>query len=262
MTSSPSSSSSPSSPPSSSSPFDRRTLLRGTLAAGAGVVLGPILLSRSAYAYTWSRTLQQGSTGADVTELQIRVAGWATGSAGHTRVAIDGDFGPGTATAVRLFQSAYGLSSDGVVGPATQAQLNALQQSDGSTAHFDFSEFTDRVSGTFDGGKVTAAAAKENVRRAMYKLEALRKKLGNVPITVNSGFRSISHNAAVGGASDSMHLYGTAADLDVPGVANKTVYQKAETCGFSGLETYTEDHQHVDSRADLGRAWWWENGTV
>jgi peptidoglycan hydrolase-like protein with peptidoglycan-binding domain len=247
---------------SSSSPFPRRTLLRATLAAGAGAALGPFLLAGSASAYTWSRTLSQGMTGADVTELQIRVAGWATSSAGQTRVSIDGDFGPGTATAVRLFQSAYGLSADAQVGPATQAQLNALQSSDGSTAHFDFSEFTDRVSGTFDGGKVSAAAAKENARRAMYKLEALRKKLGNVPITVNSGFRSIAHNASVGGASDSMHLYGTAADLDVPGVANKTVYQKAETCGFSGLETYTEDHQHVDSRADLGRAWWWQDGTV
>ena len=118
------------------------------------------------------------------------------------------------------------------------------------------------MSGTFNGGKVSAATAKENARRCMYKLEAVRKKLGNKPITVNSGFRSIAHNADIGGASDSMHLYGTAADLNVPGVPNKTVYQKAETSGFSGLETYNTDHQHVDSRADLGRAWWWENGTV
>jgi uncharacterized protein YcbK (DUF882 family) len=96
----------------------------------------------------------------------------------------------------------------------------------------------------------------------MYKLEALRVKLGNRAITVNSGFRSIAHNADIGGATDSMHLYGLAADLNVPGVSNRTVYQKAETSGFSGLETFTADHQHVDSRADIGRAWWWQDGTI
>jgi zinc D-Ala-D-Ala carboxypeptidase len=242
--------------------LNRRRLLIGTLAVGAGAVAGPLLLSGSASAYTWSRTLKEGLSGADVTELQIRIAGYPTSSAGHTRLAVDGDFGPATTAAVKRFQSAYGVGADGVVASGTQSKLNALESSDGSTLHFNFSEFTDRISGNFNGGKVSAAAAKENARRCMYKLEALRLKLGNKPITVNSGFRSIQHNSDIGGATDSMHLYGTAADLNVPGVANRTVYQKAETCGFSGLETYTEDHQHVDSRADLGRAWWWQDGTI
>ncbi|GAB3807627.1 D-Ala-D-Ala carboxypeptidase family metallohydrolase [Micromonospora zhanjiangensis] len=242
--------------------MNRRRLLRGAVILGAGAVAGPLLISGAAQAYSWTRTLQQGSNGADVKELQIRVAGWAAASPSHTRVAIDGDFGPGTDGAVRRFQAAYGLAVDGQVGPNTQAKLNALESSDGSTLHFNWSEFTDRSTGTFSGGKLSTAEVKENVRRCMYKLEALRVKLGNKAITVNSGFRNIKHNAEIGGASDSMHMYGTAADLNVPGVSNKTVYQKAETCGFSGLETYTVDHQHVDSRADLGRAWWWENGTV
>jgi peptidoglycan hydrolase-like protein with peptidoglycan-binding domain len=242
--------------------MQRRALLRGAIVVGAGAVAGPLVLAGAAQAYSWGRTLSQGMTGADVTELQIRVAGWAADSPSHTRVVIDGDFGPGTAAAVTRFQRAYGLGADGVAGSTTQAKLNALESSDGSTLHFDWSEFTDRVSGTFSGGKLSTAATKENARRTMYKLEALRVKLANTAITVNSGFRSIAHNAEVGGASDSMHLYGTAADLDVPGVSNRTVYQKAETSGFSGLETYTADHQHVDSRADLGRAWWWQDGTV
>jgi zinc D-Ala-D-Ala carboxypeptidase len=243
-------------------PLSRRGFLTGSLVVGAAALLGPVLFASPAQAYPWTRTLQQGASGADVVELQIRVAGWAADSASQTNIVVDGSFGPATAAAVRRFQTAYGLAADAIVGPATQAALNALESADGSTLHFDWSEFVDSVSGTFDGGKLSASATQENVRRLMYKLEALRVKLGNHPITVTSGFRDIAHNAQVGGASDSMHLYGAAADLDVPGITNRTVYQQAETCGFSGLETYTANHQHVDSRADLGRAWWWQDGVI
>ena len=241
--------------------MNRRHLLRGAVVLGAAVAT-PLIIAGVAEAYSWPRTLQQGMSGGDVSELQIRVGGWASDGPAQVRIAVDGSFGPATAGAVRRFQSAYGLAVDGVVGPNTQGKLNSLESSDGSTLHFDWSEFTDRVSGTFNGGKLGPDAVRENVRRCMWKLEAIRVKLGNRPITVTSGFRSIVHNQQVGGASDSMHLYGTAADLGVSGVSNRTVYQKAETSGFSGLETFNTDHQHVDSRADLGRAWWWQDGTV
>src|SRR4051794_33585405 len=212
-------------------PMSRRTMLRGAAVIGTAAVVSPLLLSGTAQAYPWSRTLAQGSTGADVTELQIRVAGWAADSPSHSRVSIDGEFGPGTAAAVRRFQAAYGLGADGEVGSATQAALNALEQSDGSTAHFNFSEFTDGVSGTFNGGKVSAATAKENARRCMYKLEALRKKLGNKAITVNSGFRSIAHNADIGGGSDSTHPLRTPPAPLRAGGANKNRHPKAGTLG-------------------------------
>lgn len=249
------------------SPFspDRRRLLRnaavGALAVGVGAVAGP-LLAAPAQAYPWGGTLRQGASGAAVRELQIRVAGWAASHAEKVYIAVDGQFGPGTFGAVERFQGAYGLAVDGIVGANTQAKLNALAKGDGSTAHFAWSEMWDSYTGSFAGGAVSTASAKENVRRLMYKLEALRVKLGNRPIHINSAFRNNQHNADVGGISGSMHTYGAAADMYVSGITYKTIYQHAETCGFSGLERYTTDHQHVDSQAEFGRSWWWESGVI
>jgi hypothetical protein len=65
--------------------------------------------------------LRMGSKGAQVRELQtlLRRGGYA--------VNVDGDFGPSTKRAVEAFQTATGLTADGVVGPQTMAELTRLR---------------------------------------------------------------------------------------------------------------------------------------
>ena len=215
----------------------------------AMALIVPFIGAGEAQAYSWSRTLSEGASGADVKELQIRVAGWAADTATKTYVATDGQFGPATKAAVIRFQRAYGLAADGIVGPATQSKLNALEDADGSTTNFAWSEFYSKDGSGFSGGNVGSATVKENVRRLMYKLEAVRKKAGNAPITINSGFRSISHNAAVGGASNSQHTYGIAADIVISGKTVAGMQSIAKTSGFSGIIPYSS-FLHVDSRAE------------
>ncbi len=62
--------------------------------------------------------IRSGAMGDSVTKLQSRLLelGYYTG-------AVDGQFGPGTRTAVTLFQQQNGLSADGIVGPATSELL-------------------------------------------------------------------------------------------------------------------------------------------
>ena len=195
-------------------------------------------------------------SGSDVKELQIRVAGWASDSSAGWQhyVAIDSSFGPQTKAAVKRFQAAYGLQVDGIVGPQTQAKLVSLSCSDGSTQHFAWSEFYSKDGSGFSGGKVSVATVTENVRRLMWKLEALRKKAGNRAITINSGFRSIAHNTAVKGKSKSQHMYGTAADIKVSGLTPSQVLGYAKHCGFSGLGLYNT-FVHVDSRIENPNNW-------
>lgn len=64
-------------------------------------------------------TLEQGSSGPEVTALQERLK-----ALGFDPNGVDGDFGPGTKAAVIAFQNSKGLQADGKAGPNT---LGALQ---------------------------------------------------------------------------------------------------------------------------------------
>lgn len=208
--------------------------------------------------YSWNRTLREGSSGSDVTELQIRVGGWA--GYGVT-MATDGAFGPQTKQAVSNFQSAYGLTVDGIAGPETFSQLYALQDADCSPAHFSWAEVDGGCGqGGYSGGSVSAASVKANLLRAMWRAEALRHRMGDRPLRVTSGFRSTACDSSVGGSGSGQHTYGRAIDL-VPASGGApslcTIASNARYAGFGGIfgpgYPNHDDHTHVDIRTN--RAW-------
>ena len=85
-------------------------------------------------------------------------------------------------------------------------------------------------------------------------LQKIRTHFGQ-PVTINSAYRTVTKNKACGGATYSQHLYGTAADIVVKGVAPKTVAAYAEkllpnTGGIGIYSTFT----HVDVR-DVKSRW-------
>lgn len=55
-----------------------------------------------------------------------------------------------------------------------------------------------------------------NLERLAEMMERIRQGAGGCPVTITSGYRCPSLNDAIGGASDSAHLYGLACDFVIP----------------------------------------------
>jgi len=90
-----------------------------------------------------------------------------------------------------------------------------------------------------------------------YGLEVLRRLIKK-PIIITSAYRCPTHNANVGGVSNSQHKTGKACDIQVPGMAPYDVYQCAKFI-FDGIGIY-DDFLHVDIRTYLdyrySKAYW------
>jgi len=80
------------------------------------------------------------------------------------------------------------------------------------------------------------------------KLQQLRDKLG-VPLIINSAYRCPERNKQVGGAKNSQHLYGKAADISMHNIdlPIEEVRELAEKIGFRGIGLYNS-FIHVDVR--------------
>ncbi len=120
---------------------------------------------------------------------------------------VDGAWGGQTYQAVWDFQRGFAFSNlliDGHAGPKTHEALRlALEEEGRCSPHFAFREFKSKGNGW----------SKVN-RELVRGLEEYREDLARGPVVVVSGYRDPRRNAQVGGAKNSQHLYGNAADLE------------------------------------------------
>lgn len=106
--------------------------------------------------------------------------------------------------------------------------------------HFDSSEFVDRHKGRRQDPPCRLVAA----------LEHLRGSVGR-PLVIVSGYRTPETNKEVGGAPDSRHLHGDAADIP----EGYATLAQAEAAGFTGIGTKGQWAIHVDVRPGGPARW-------
>ncbi len=152
---------------------------------------------------------------------------------GYYTITVDGIWGQGSEQATTDFQKAEGLEVDGIPGKLSQAALldavakgrfkatDTTQPDSGDTGtealwwkdikYFTREEFRCKCGGKYCNG--FPAEPQEGMVRAV---DNVREHFGKA-FTPNSGVRCPTHNANVGGVSNSRHLYGKAVDFHVPG---------------------------------------------
>lgn len=82
---------------------------------------------------------------------------------------------------------------------------------------------------------------------AISKLEAIRTATG-APIMINSGYRSPSHNSAIGGAKNSLHMRGVAFDVSMGNHDPVDFERAARDAGFTGFGYYPDQgFIHIDT---------------
>lgn len=89
--------------------------------------------------------------------------------------------------------------------------------------------------------------------RLVQILQAIRDHYDK-PVHITSGLRCPKYNRKVGGARNSQHMLGTAADISIEGIAPRDVARFAKTLmpGWGGIKTYAT-FCHVDVRPNQWR---------
>lgn len=181
---------------------------------------------------------------------------------GYYTITVDGIWGPGTEQAVKDFQHDNGLEEDGVPGVLTQPalvkavsegkfkpkEIQSETDNDGAEElwwndirYFTRDEFRCKCGGKYCNG--FPAEPQEGMVRA---IDNVREHFGKA-FTPNSGVRCPTHNANVGGVSNSRHLYGKAVDFRVPGKTAAQVLDYLSTLpGLGYCYAIDADNVHMD----------------
>lgn len=177
---------------------------------------------------------------------------------------VDGVFGKQTETKsielIVAIQMKVGATVDGLAGSETIAKYNEWKKANASSGsassdwwseikYFKRSEFACKC------GKYCNGFPVEPDKDLVKLLDTVRANYGR-PFTPNSAIRCTKHNRAVGGASSSQHLYGTAADIPASslGVTPKQLAAFLETLlpNTGGIGVYSWGC-HVDTRKTKSR---------
>lgn len=119
------------------------------------------------------------------------------------------------------------------------------------TENFNLSEFDSK------DGSITPLEVVASLTKLAMNLQALRDYVGK-PIKINSGYRSPYHNEMIGGAKNSQHVLGKAADIVIEGYTPKQVFdiierlQEKGSMAIGGLHAY-DTFTHFDIRGHLAR---------
>lgn len=98
--------------------------------------------------------------------------------------------------------------------------------------HFTIAEMTISETAARQGiDNTPSLAVIDNLKLTAATLEQIRTLVGK-PVIVTSGYRSPAVNKAVGGASNSAHVLGLAADINVPGYTPKALANLIKDSGI------------------------------
>jgi uncharacterized protein YcbK (DUF882 family) len=133
----------------------------------------------------------------------------------------------------------------------TALLFKRLKKMDRPSKNFTWAEFASK-----DGAEMPAAV-KANSKKLAQNLEVSRSYF-NLPIKINSGWRSEAHNSKIGGVKNSQHVKGKAADIVIKGKTPGEVQNgievliKAGKISEGGIGKYP-NFTHYDIRGKKAR---------